>query len=761
MTSVQENHPPTAPEEVEPSGTKTVTSELENDTKTDGSPKVRFASATEEIEPAQGLDTSAAMQGAAAIDNATVKELTQSLQGTQLAGRRMSCFAFEPISLPASRVPSIEDSSREASRYNTRSDAEKPSPHPSPLVQSMHSPPITPAATRSKDAVEVKDKDSIAPGPLQKVEAEVDPTADTPQIASTGPSPSTTNADESRPGSSGVSTRPTSHSGESTGAQTKHHVFSIGPAIQSSTPVSREVSPGRSGMGSARGTQTPPLPGGDANDPYASHRRKPQSKNVDAIDSRFKFAGLNSKQRLSSTNLPKSSSSLCATDKGDKRASAIFGHKDSRGANDSSTSLNNKHHASMSNLTRFFKKGHKDKRTSSPTPSTKSSSSGKLTQLPFDDTHGLTSKYGKFGKVLGQGAGGSVRVMKRSDGKVFAVKEFRARHTYETEKEYAKKVTAEFCVGSALHHGNIIETLDIVHEKDRWYEVMEYAPYDLFASTMTGRMTKEEVTCSWLQIVSGVAFLHNSGLAHRDLKLDNVVVNEHGIMKIIDFGSATVFRYPFESGIVLAHGIVGSDPYLAPEVYDERKYDPQPTDIWSLAIIFCCMSLKRFPWKMPRQSDNSFKLFSSPPTPWTVANLPTAPGAKRLSDTESTLSTVPDTKTTPSAKEIGGSTKPKDDTGSTNGSAEPEKKQQEVIKGPWRLLRMLPRESRQIIGRMLELDPKKRASMEEVMNDPWIANTDICKQDINLPGASGVYHAPGHTHTLEPPAQSTPAQSKG
>ena len=148
-----------------------------------------------------------------------------------------------------------------------------------------------------------------------------------------------------------------------------------------------------------------------------------------------------------------------------------------------------------------------------------------------------------------------MRLMKRSsDGTTFAVKEFRTRHSYESEKEYAKKVTAEFCVGSTLHHGNIIETLDIVHEKGRWYEVMEYAPFDLFAIVMTGKMSREEVGCCFLQILSGVTYLHSMGLAHRDLKLDNVVVNEYGIMKIIDFGSATVFKYPFESGITLASG---------------------------------------------------------------------------------------------------------------------------------------------------------------------------------------------------------------
>jgi len=262
-------------------------------------------------------------------------------------------------------------------------------------------------------------------------------------------------------------------------------------------------------------------------------------------------------------NLPRSSRSAVDVNPSEKRHSNIFGgHKEHLAHEDSSSNLNGSKHGSMSELKRFLKLGghHKAKRAASPTPSSKS---GTKTpphhktpqQLPFGDDHGLQSKYGKFGKVLGAGAGGSVRLMKRSsDNTTFAVKEFRARHSYETEKEYAKKVTAEFCVGSTLHHGNIIETLDIVHEKGRWYEVMEYAPYDLFAIVMTGKMSREEITCSFLQILSGVTYLHSMGLAHRDLKLDNVVVNEHGIMKIIDFGSASVFKYPFEGGITLASG---------------------------------------------------------------------------------------------------------------------------------------------------------------------------------------------------------------
>lgn len=92
-----------------------------------------------------------------------------------------------------------------------------------------------------------------------------------------------------------------------------------------------------------------------------------------------------------------------------------------------------------------------------------------------DATHAhLTKKYGKWGRVLGSGAGGTVRLIKSSTkqgGHIYAVKEFRPKRTGESEKEYQKKVTAEFCVGSTLHHPNIIETVDIVSDHGHYYEV--------------------------------------------------------------------------------------------------------------------------------------------------------------------------------------------------------------------------------------------------------------------------------------------------
>lgn len=95
-----------------------------------------------------------------------------------------------------------------------------------------------------------------------------------------------------------------------------------------------------------------------------------------------------------------------------------------------------------------------------------------------DATHAhMAKKYGKWGKVLGSGAGGTVRIIKgtsKNGNRVLAVKEFRPKRTGESEKEYQKKVTAEFCVGSALHHPNVIETVDIVSDHGHYYEVRKF-----------------------------------------------------------------------------------------------------------------------------------------------------------------------------------------------------------------------------------------------------------------------------------------------
>ena len=167
-------------------------------------------------------------------------------------------------------------------------------------------------------------------------------------------------------------------------------------------------------------------------------------------------------------------------------------------------------------------------------------------------------------------------------------------------------------------------------------------------------------------------------------------------------------------------------------------------------------------------TDNSFKLFASPPTPGTSAF--SEASSRRPSDGRAKSETQLKPGSEDSRRGSAPSTRQSSDgdsthhhhhrhhhhqdhTEDTNGGAPLTESSgpridapaKEVLKGPWRLLRLLPRESRIIIGLMLELDPKRRATLEDLMNDPWMSGTPVCRQ---MEGGR-IVKAEGHKHTLE------------
>ena len=262
----------------------------------------------------------------------------------------------------------------------------------------------------------------------------------------------------------------------------------------------------------ATSTPAPPSPVPDPHDPYRRSKRKPQPTNLAEIPERFHFDKVTRKRQNQQFHhhdqhptSPTSHSGGGLLRKASNK-SIKDPLKEKLGHDSSGDELHDEHSSSQVSLRRFFRGGDKKKHPSRPStpvspsaptsvpyqpprggtpPGSKRKAEKKspTSTMPFGDDHaglGLTERYGKFGKVLGAGAGGSVRLMKRaSDGTTFAVKEFRPRAEHETQREYAKKVNAEFTIGSILSHQNIIETLDIVNEGGRYFEVMEYCRYDL------------------------------------------------------------------------------------------------------------------------------------------------------------------------------------------------------------------------------------------------------------------------------------------
>ncbi|KAJ1893218.1 serine/threonine protein kinase [Kickxella alabastrina] len=249
---------------------------------------------------------------------------------------------------------------------------------------------------------------------------------------------------------------------------------------------------------------------------------------------------------------------------------------------------------------------------------------------PVYSTHKASlNQFGRQTKVIGKGTGGTVRLLQGAEintrppslrsgppsshngdepatyapceHRLFAVKEFRKRQPDETPRAYMKKVTSEFCIGSSIHQENVIETLDLIFEGDHVYEIMEYCPHDLFTFVTMGGMDLDETFCWFKQVCQGVQYLHKIGIAHRDLKLENCLLTDRGVVKIIDFGCATVFKTPFQKEPSKVVGVCGSDPYIAPEVLNSRRqlpYYAQVADIWSVGIMYMCMTLLKFPWRI-------------------------------------------------------------------------------------------------------------------------------------------------------------------
>ncbi|TPX78252.1 hypothetical protein CcCBS67573_g00462 [Chytriomyces confervae] len=245
----------------------------------------------------------------------------------------------------------------------------------------------------------------------------------------------------------------------------------------------------------------------------------------------------------------------------------------------------------------------------------RSNSSGSHTSLDrVGSDLSINEKYGVSGydKIIGRGASAVVRLCSPiNSDKKYAIKEFRSRRKDEKQKDYVKKLIAEFCISSTLDHENIIKTVDLIQDdRKKWCVVMEYAEGgDLYAKIHTGLLTDPDVIdCFFKQLLSGVSYLHSMGVAHRDLKPENLLLDAAcRIIKITDFGVSEVFRAPFESHTKKGHGMCGSGPYIAPEEFTQKEYDSELVDVWACGIIYYVMLYNSIPWKSASPSDSRYK----------------------------------------------------------------------------------------------------------------------------------------------------------
>jgi serine/threonine protein kinase len=205
-----------------------------------------------------------------------------------------------------------------------------------------------------------------------------------------------------------------------------------------------------------------------------------------------------------------------------------------------------------------------------------------------------------------------------------AVKKFRQRRFEESKTRYLTKLEQEAHFATTLIHDNIGTAyhvfVDQVISETRGVEprlriVMPVYPADLFSflTNPKAQLSQMERIAYARNLVHAIHYMHMQGVAHRDIKLENICIDAENTLKVIDFGSAGYFLDKNTGLKVRSFGIHGSDPYIAPEIFEAEargfSYDADLGDLWSIGIVWLCLIRKAFLWDKAEKSDSGFAGF--------------------------------------------------------------------------------------------------------------------------------------------------------
>ena len=191
-----------------------------------------------------------------------------------------------------------------------------------------------------------------------------------------------------------------------------------------------------------------------------------------------------------------------------------------------------------------------------------------------------------LGKVVGEGGFCKVRLgVHQVTGAKTAVKLVdKAKLTEENDR---RRVGREIRVLKRLAHEHVIRLFDVVDSPKIVYVVMEYADGGSLLDYVRRRkkLAEPEAARFFHQMCRGLDYCHGNGVVHRDVKLENVLLDAGENVKLIDFGLSAVLAGDGKK--LKVH--CGSPSYAAPEIVARRAYDGPPVDVWSSGVVLFAM----------------------------------------------------------------------------------------------------------------------------------------------------------------------------
>lgn len=214
----------------------------------------------------------------------------------------------------------------------------------------------------------------------------------------------------------------------------------------------------------------------------------------------------------------------------------------------------------------------------------------------------------QINRIIGEGSFSTVfEALDLSRGQLVAVKSFSQETIQKKKIELLIQNEREFLY--KLDSPNVIKIFDFFEDNKNFYLILELCRgktlgefLQQFPSQRLDESTAREL---FREIVQGVKYIHSQNIFHRDLKVDNIMIEEDeetGKFRcfLIDFGFA-IHLQPNE----LIRNICGTPNYMAPEIHSRMKHLGGPSDIWALGVILFRMLVGKFPFKICERNQRS------------------------------------------------------------------------------------------------------------------------------------------------------------
>ena len=163
------------------------------------------------------------------------------------------------------------------------------------------------------------------------------------------------------------------------------------------------------------------------------------------------------------------------------------------------------------------------------------------------------------------------------------------------DEKFVRRFQREAIAASSLSHPNIVEMYDVGEDDGKYYIVMEYVEGKTLKSLIKkrGALTLPEVIDIMLQLTSAISCAHDSNIIHRDIKPQNILIKEDGLIKITDFGIAMALN---SNELTQTNSVMGSVHYLPPEQANGSG-STLKSDIYSLGIVMYELLTGELPFK--------------------------------------------------------------------------------------------------------------------------------------------------------------------